>query len=215
MVKFKFDDPARLRMLVDAVRDDTAGSAVGPPLAADANGALSAAEAMSVDDLGLVYLEQPLPVGTSWDALSELHTNMVTPVALDESLRSSDALNDAIRAGALDVASIKPVRMGGLAPAAASVRLCAKRGLDCFVGGMFELGIGRASALAVAAMSGCTLPTDLGPSARYFHCDITEPLLVGAAGRVLVPTGAGIGRVPDESAVEQHVVERVHFPPRT
>ena len=37
------------------------------------------------------------------------------------------------------------------------------------IGGMLESGIGRASALAVAAMPGFDLPGDLGASDRYFR----------------------------------------------
>lgn len=204
MLKYKFADPSRLSEVIAAVRGVT-----GQRIAADANGSLTPEAARAVDDLGLVYLEQPLPDGTPWGELARLVDTLATPVCLDESLRSPDALADAIAAGALDVASIKAPRMGGVSSAATAVRLCTERGIGCFVGGMFELGVGRAAALSVAAMPGCTLPTDLGPTARYFETDLCDPFVTDHMGRVLVPVGAGIGRTLSDEALQEYLVDRL------
>lgn len=204
MLKFKFVDPLRLREVVAAVRGVT-----DLRVAADANGSLTPEAAREVDDLGLFYLEQPLPDATPWSELADLVGELATPVCVDESLRSPDALADAIATGALDVASIKGPRMGGVLNAATAVRLCAARGIGCFVGGMFELGIGRAAALSVAALPGCTVPTDVGPSARYFDHDLCDPLVTDETGRVAVPLGAGIGRTLHEEALEEYLVDRL------
>jgi O-succinylbenzoate synthase len=204
MLKFKFTDPSRLREVIAAVRGVT-----DLGVAADANGSLSPGAARAVDDLGLLYLEQPLPDGTPWSELAGLVDSLATPVCVDESLRSPDAVADAIGSGALDVASIKAPRMGGVSNAATAVRLCAERGIDCFVGGMFELGIGRAAALSVAAMPGCTLPTDLGPTSRYFDHDLCDPLVTDRKGRMSVPVGAGIGRTLHDESLEEYLVDRL------
>jgi o-succinylbenzoate synthase len=214
MVKLKVaggraDSVPRARDLLDAVR-----AAVEVPVAADANGTLSAEQVAALDDLGLAYLEQPLPVGTTWDRCAGLCASTSTPLALDESLTSLDAVHSALLAGAADVVSVKPARMGGLAAAAAAVALASARGVACFVGGMFELGVGRAAALAVAGLgdggrTGCTLPTDLGPSSRYVSTDICAPLVTGADGRVVVPTGPGSGRRPDAAALAAATVDRL------
>jgi O-succinylbenzoate synthase len=58
---------------------------------------------------------------------------------------------------------------------------------------MVELGVGRAAAAAVAALEGCTLPTDLGPSAQYVAEDLAGPVLADDDGRLVVPDGPGIG----------------------
>ena len=206
MLKYKFADPSHLREVIAAVRGVTR---VG--IAADANGSLSPEEARAVDDLGLVYLEQPLPDGTPWSKLAHLTGSLATPVCLDESLRSPDALADAISTGAIDVASIKASRMGGVLNAATAVRLCAARGIDCFVGGMFELGIGRAASLSVAALPGCTQPTDLGPTERYFEVDLCDPFVTDGNGWVVVPVGPGIGRTLSEETLQERLVDRVLF----
>jgi O-succinylbenzoate synthase len=74
---------------------------------------------------------------------------------------------------------------------------------------MFELGIGRAHAAAVAALDGCTLPSDLGPSRAYVDVDVCEPIVVDGAGRLVVPSGPGCGRVPDEDALAAFAVDEV------
>ena len=176
--------------------------AVEVPVAADANGSLGPSGAARLDGLGLAYLEQPVPRGAPWDDLAALRSTMATPIALDESLTSLDAVRSALLAGALDVVSVKPARMGGCVAAARAAALARSYGAQCFVGGMFELGIGRAAALGVASLDLCGLPTDLGPSQRYVSDgdEVCEPIVVGQHGEVLVPRGPGIGRAPFSDA---------------
>ncbi len=177
-------------------------------VAADANGSYADVAALAgVDALGLVYLEQPVAAGATWDELATVAQRLQTPVALDESLTSPDAVRDAVRAGAAEVVSVKPARLGGVRAAAMAVEVARSAGVDVFVGGMLELGIGRASSAAVASLPGCTLPTDLGPSERYVALDVTEPVVVDAAGRLVVPDGAGCGRTPLPEMLERCAVD--------
>ena len=191
-VKFKVD-PATIGRL-RGVRDRHPGLVV----MADANGSFGTADEVPawIDELGLALLEQPLAAG-DLAGHAALRGRLATPIALDESIGSPSALRMAIEAGALDVVSVKPARVGGVSAARACLDLAARAGLGAFVGGMLETGIGRAGAVALAATPGCTLPTDLGPSARYFDRDLCAPILVDADGGLAVPGGPGIGRVPD------------------
>jgi O-succinylbenzoate synthase len=115
--------------------------------------------------------------------------------------------------GACSVVNIKPSRVGGIGEAVAMHNIVRERGIDAWVGGMLETGIGRASCLAVASLPGFTMTPDLSASHRYFARDITEPfeLRDGALG---VPGGAGIGVVPlsevltDDATVIETVFER-------
>ena len=78
---------------------------------------------------------------------------------------------------------------------------------------MLETGVGRAGALAVAALPGCTLPTDLGPSARYFATDLTASFVLGPGGTLSVPLGDGIGVVPDPARLDEATEECAVFEP--
>lgn len=164
-------------------------------LAADANGSY-AGEAEGVATLApfeLAYLEQPL-------APDDLHGHAALghgagpPVALDESVISVAALRAIAACGAAGAVNLKPARLGGPRAATAALAVARELGLDAWCGGMLETGVGRAIALAVAAQQGFTLPSDLGPSARYFAEDLVEPVAVmDGQGAVAVPDGAGLG----------------------
>lgn len=184
-------------------------------LAADANGSLSAGDRDVFDhleSLGLTYLEQPVHAGDLHGAAT-LAARLDTPIALDESITSDPAARTAIRFGAADVVNVKPARVGGPVEAARIVQTASELGVPAFVGGMLETGIGRAAALAVAALAGCTLATDLGPSSRYFAADLTEPFVLGPGGTLAVPAGPGLGVVPDPARLDAATVEHAVFEP--
>jgi O-succinylbenzoate synthase len=67
---------------------------------------------------------------------------------------------------------------------------------------MLETGLGRAANLALAALPGFTLPGDLSASDRYFARDLTEPFVL-ADGHLPVPSGPGVGVVPDRDALRE------------
>ena len=183
-------------------------------LAADANGSYRdqkhALEALRggarVGDIDLVYVEQPLPADDLRGA-SHLVGKLGVPVALDESIGSLGDLRAATAIGAIEALNLKPARVGGLRAAAHLAQFAATVGLPTLCGGMLETGIGRAAALAVAALAACALPTDLGPSANYFVEDLTDPFVLGADGCLEVPKGAGIGVEPDLARLEDATVE--------
>ncbi len=183
----------------------------GLALAADANGSFAGPEDVPpwLDDVGLVYLEQPFPA-TALDAHAAWRATHATPVALDESLRDLANLRRAIGSGALDVVSVKPARLGGVRAAVAALELAAASGLDAFVGGMVELGVGRATAAAVGGHPAVTLPTDLGPSDRYVERDVVAPIVATAEG-LLVPDGPGCGRTPDPERLAEVTTDRVEL----
>ena len=165
-------------------------------LAADANGSLSGGDQdvmQRIEQLGLSYLEQPVHAddldGAAEIAQAARHADRARRVDHVGGVRRGTA----IRFGAADIINVKPARVGGPVEASRIVQTAADLGVPAFVGGMLETGIGRAGALAVAALTGCTLATDLGPSDHYFAADLTEPFVLGTDGSLAVPTDAGIG----------------------
>lgn len=162
-----------------------------------------------IDRLGLAYLEQPYPTGAGLRPLVELGAGMVTPIALDESIHDLASAEAAVELRAATVLNVKPARVGGAMVAARVVQACVDAGAGAFVGGMLETGVGRGHALAVASLPGCTMPTDLGPSERYFHRDVTEPFVLQPNGSLMVPSGPGIGVVPDRQRLDEVTVDRL------
>lgn len=204
MVKLKVTPDPQDLVAVAAVREAWPDL----ELAVDFNGTADEDAIRRLDRHHLAYIEQPAPAD---ELVRSAHLASLTaaPVALDESIASAGDLDAAIALGAGRIVNVKPARCGGPHAAAALVGRARNAGLDVFVGGMVESGVGRAAALAVAALPGCTLPTDLGPSHAYFAEDLTAPLTTDGAGRMRVPDGGGIGVVPVPSHLDRFAVDRL------
>ena len=192
-VKIKIS-PGRDTHVLRAIR-----SACGDDLLlqADANAAYSNSDiAMlcSLDEFNLQFIEQPF---SSSDLQShvELSRRSRTALCLDESICTVDELLTALEMDACSVVNIKPSRVGGIGAAVQMHHILKSRGIDAWVGGMLESGIGRAACLALASLPGFTMTPDLSASARYFVSDITAPFEM-VNGEIQVPTGPGIGVQP-------------------
>jgi O-succinylbenzoate synthase len=166
-------------------------------LQADANAAYSSSDiAMlcSLDEFNLQFIEQPFS-SSDLQSHAELSRRSHTAVCLDESICTVDELLTALEMKACSVVNIKPSRVGGIGAAVQMHHILQSRGIDAWVGGMLESGIGRASCLALASLPGFTMTPDLSASARYFASDITAPFEM-VNGEIRVPTGPGIGVQP-------------------
>lgn len=165
----------------------------------------------ALDELGLTYLEQPLPAADLVGS-SVVAERLAAPVALDESITTVADVSTVARLGAGAVVNVKPARLGGPIEAARVLWAVADHGLTAFCGGMLETGVGRAAALAVAAQAACGLPTDLGPSERYFRPDLTDAIRAGADA-IVVPSGPGIGVAPDPDRLADATIDHVRLIP--
>lgn len=166
-------------------------------LQVDANGAYGYNDIehlCAFDEYGLQLIEQPF-AADAFEAHAELVRRSTTSVCLDESIMTMNDLETALRMKACDVVNIKPSRVGGIGAALDMHDVLLNEGIDAWVGGMLESGIGRASCLALASMPGFTLTPDLSASNRYFSTDITEPFVL-TDGCLLLPKGPGIGVMP-------------------
>ena len=188
-------------------------------LAADANGSFAAAGDVPdwIDELGLAYLEQPLPPA-DLAGLAALRGRVRTDIALDESIVDRRSLHRAIDLGAVDVVSLKPARVGGVERAIELAEIALDAELGAFVGGMLETGIGRAAALGLTwhpVVADGPFGFDLGPSDQYFDRDVTEPIarVIRPDGdaAVVLPEGPGIGREPLPDRLAECTVDRATF----
>jgi O-succinylbenzoate synthase len=184
---------------VEVVRRIREALGEGVPLSVDANAAYRPQDAdvfRALDEFHLVMVEQPL----DHDDLSDhaaLARRIRTPICLDESIRSAHDAAFAIELGACRVINIKQGRVGGIAEAKRVHDVARSRGVDVWIGGMLETGIGRAVNVALAAMPGVTMPGDTSASERYFAQDLTDPFVVTPDGTMGVPLGPGIGVEPN------------------
>lgn len=179
-------------------------------LAVDANGTYAGLtdEVGALERFGLTYIEQPMG-RDGLLATAELSSRLATPIALDESVTSPNSAATALALGAGSVLNVKAARVGGPSAALECARIGREHGARCFVGGMLETGVGRACAVALASHKLFDRPSDLGPTAQYFDHDVTEPVELDNEGRLIPPTGAGIGVSVDMGRLEEVVVDRL------
>ncbi|MFF5078129.1 o-succinylbenzoate synthase [Actinoplanes sp. NPDC000266] len=176
------------------------------PLHVDANGVYTPDDIdvmRELDAFGLLMIEQPYGP-RALAALADLQKRLSTPVCLDESIEELDDLHTALRLGSGRVLNIKVSRMGGLTAAVRAHDLAQEHGIPVWCGGMHEFGIGRAANVALSALPGFTLPSDVSGSDKYYARDVTTEPVVSVDGLVEVPTGPGLGYEPDLEFISAH-----------
>ena len=163
-----------------------------------------------LDELHLAMIEQPLQHDDLHDH-ALLQQQIITPVCLDESVRSVHLARQALSLGSCRYMNIKPGRVGGLTNAMAIHDLCRQAGIPCWVGGMLESACGSAHCIALAMLDNFTYPADIFPSSRFYHQDLAAPPLELTAGPdgtqgVLAPTQLPI---PRDDLLPQQVLQQV------
>src|SRR5262249_31107417 len=166
-------------------------SGTGLPLTVDANGAYDwpehEAALRSLDEAGLLYIEQPLPP----DELvghARLSRELRTPVCVDETLRDARAARQLVELDGPLVWNLKVHRVGGLSETIRIVRIAREAGIGLWAGTMPESGLGSQAAIAAASLPGFIYPSDVEPSARWFGeaADVIE-LTMSPDGWMAVP----------------------------
>lgn len=173
------------------------------PVIADANAAYGEEHLDllgCVDEFDLMALEQPFPRDLM-DTSAALQDRLATPICLDEQIHSLREIQRASRLKAGRMANVKVGRVGGLTEAVRIHDFCLDEGIDLFVGGKWEQGLGRWCAVAMATLPGVTLPSDVGPSRYYYpHDGADHPLEFTEPGWVSPTDRPGLGVLLTEDA---------------
>lgn len=121
------------------------------------------------------YIEQPTPPDR-FDVLLALKKLFPTiKICFDEEVKS---IGDVLKLDALnllDELNLKIGRVGGISNSIEIMNYCFDQQIRCWIGGMFETGIGRLQNLELAAFLPNATAHDLSPSSRYFKEDIVAP----------------------------------------
>ena len=95
---------------------------------------------------------------------------------------------------ATQVINIKAGRVGGLSQGVAIHDICQENEVPGWCGGMLEIGVGRASNLALASLPNFALPGDISASDGYYEEDNTEEeFFLNPGSTVTVPSKPGLG----------------------
>jgi L-Ala-D/L-Glu epimerase len=193
------DDAGQVR----AVRD-----AVGPEarIRVDANAAWDVQPAVrllsEIEPLGIELVEQP--AATLAD-LAAIGAATSIPIAGDESIASRDEAEDAVRAGACDIAASKLSKVGGPEEA---IEIAAV--MPSYISSALDGPVGIAAAAQVAQTLDATAPPT---SPRLAHGLATQRLFASSiasvqcelrGGMLHLPPGPGLGVEIDEEALLAH-----------
>lgn len=183
------------------------------PVHVDANGAYRDepehhAVLRALDECGLLMIEQPFAPRELVLHARAAH-ELATPICLDESIDEPGDLRAAIALEAGSVLNIKVSRMGGLTAAVEAHDLATEAGWPVWCGGMHEFGIGRAANVALSALPGFTLPSDVSGSDKYYARDVTTRPILAHDGLVSVPRAPGLGFEADTAFIEANTVASV------
>ncbi len=183
----------------------------------DANSAYTLADAEHLEELDefhLLMIEQPLGDDDIYEH-SKLQPMLQTPICLDECVKSNNDLKLAIEIGAGKILNLKPVRVGGYVESLEIYKTCVANKFPLWIGGMLEVGVGRASNVAFASLPGVTMPSDISATDRYFNPDLTEaPFVLQEGSTLKVPDGVGNGvtmQLDRLAEAEARWQENVHY----
>ncbi|WP_420574179.1 o-succinylbenzoate synthase [Kordia sp.] len=120
-------------------------------------------------------VEQPF-APTRFDVLLQAKKeNPAAFICYDEEIKSIGDVLKLHHLGLLDEVNLKVGRVGGVLKSIEIIQYCAEQNIPCWIGGMFETGIGRSLNLRMASYLPNARAHDLSPSDRYFLEDIIQP----------------------------------------
>ncbi|MFI6519220.1 enolase C-terminal domain-like protein [Spirillospora sp. NPDC050679] len=161
-----------------------------------------------LDAYGLLAIERPFP-GGDLAAHARLQRQIGTAVA--PAAGDLDTLEAAIAMEAGRVLNLRTDRFGGLTAARAAHDRAYAAGWDIWCTGTGAFGIGQAAAVALAAMPGVTLPSDVTDPAGG-PVFVTPPVR-SSGGVVGVPlTQPGLGHEVDQARIERLATRRMRLP---
>ena len=171
----------------------------------DANGAYAWDDRdplLELDRFDVAYVEQPFAID---DLASHagLREELLADVVVDEAVDSVTAAVGVIEAGAADVLTVKPGRLG-LEGCRIVHDLALAAGLRVKSSGLLETAVGRAHTLAVALLP-ATVYSDLADASWFFADSVSSPSQV-ADGWISAGELPGIGIDPDLDAVAPLIV---------
>lgn len=121
------------------------------------------------------HIEQPT-APSRYDIFAEAKKMYPTmKVCFDEEVKGIGDVVKLHRLNVLDELNLKIGRVGGISKSIQILNYCHENEIPCWIGGMFETGIGRMQNLELAQFLPNATAHDLSPSSRYFKEDIIAP----------------------------------------
>jgi O-succinylbenzoate synthase len=162
----------------------------------------------ALDGYGLLAIARPFP---GEDLAAHARLQRLVGTALAPGIGDLDTLDAAISREAGRVLELGVASMGGLTAARAAHDLAYAAGWDVWCTGTGAFGIGQAAAVALAALPGVTLPSEVSDPAG--GPAFVSPPVRSSGGVVGVPyTQPGLGHEIDEAGIERLASRRLRIP---
>ena len=174
----------------------------------------------ALDACGAAWIEEPLdprrvPQGASGDLfsrLAKLQGALCTPVCLDESIARPRDLARALAHPELRCYAVKAAKFGGVQPTLDFLSMAEERGIDVWMGGMYDTGVSKRLHAALGTLPHVKAPGDIGSTARYFAQDITDPPYTADRGFVTLNRAGhehGLGCDLNRAVLARVLVDRI------
>jgi len=157
----------------------------------DANGSYKTAELEKMRYFVETYdaiIEQPTPPDRFDTLLAAKEMFPTLKICFDEEVKSIGDLIKLHKLGVVDELNLKVGRVGGISNSIEIMNYCYANDIPCWMGGMFETGVGRTQNIEIAAHLPVAVAHDLSPSSRYFKEDIVSPEIKMENGYIEVST---------------------------
>ena len=201
-------DAARIEAVCDLVNPDGTGMDVR----ADANGAYSVTDAItlarSVDRLPLAHIEQPVPFD-DLQGLARVSESTTIPIMADECLLSIQHLSSVISLKAANRVKLKPMRLGSILATKTGVEIAAASGRSSVIGHGFGLSPATSAEIQLTStMKDVYRPIEsVGPI--KMEEEPFKPTISDNGGSASLPSGSGLGVRVDDSKLDRFVNGRV------
>jgi L-alanine-DL-glutamate epimerase-like enolase superfamily enzyme len=185
----------------------------GDVVSVDANGAMSLADAIqfceSKEASKLAFAEQLIAADLSIEDFVMLKKRSPIPIGLDESIHGASEIEEFIKAKALDGASLKLIKTGGVLPAFKAAHILLDKHLQmnlaCKVA---ETSLSGAATASIGFAMG-NVPWGFSMSNQYLEFDICDQPLVAKQGHLEASqlSANGIGVIPNTDRVKSAIAK--------
>ena len=209
----------RLKFKISPSTDTTLFDKINPLLfdnqvyvSFDANGSYGFQDLDELEYFVSTYdtmIEQPISP-SRFDVFMEAKKRYPTlKVCFDEEVKSIGDLIKLHSLGVLDELNLKIGRVGGIINSIEILNYCHENNISCWIGGMFETGIGRLQNLELAAYLPNATAHDLSPSSRYFKEDIIAPEIEMENGFINIEKAMKNEIMPDR--IDKYLINKMEF----
>lgn len=142
--------------------------------------------------------------------LARLQNILSMKVCLDESIQTHDEACAALHDPGISSIALKIGKWGGIGPSLGYYQEAVNKGVDIWMGGMYETGVSKFAHAAFQTLPGIAAPGDLSSTSRYFTTEIVKPGFIVEDGMIALNQAGnehGLGCTLDRRVLQEVLVD--------